>query len=201
MSRMAEIENPTACSARNALSRPEPGPLTSISNISMPCSRAFLPASSAATCAAYGVDLRLPLKPWLPADDQAMALPCASVMVITVLLNVAATWATPDVIFLRSFLRGRAPAAGLAIFLGPVPTGAALIGQRRICDAATAANGLLGDLLLAGDRDCLPLARARIGVGALAAHRQPAAMTQPAIAAQVHQPLDVHRDLAPQVAF
>jgi hypothetical protein len=60
--------------------------------------------------------LRLPLKPWLPADDQAMALPCASVMVITVLLNVAATWATPDVIFLRSFLRGRAVAvAGLAI--------------------------------------------------------------------------------------
>jgi hypothetical protein len=37
-------------------------------------------------------------------------------MVITVLLNVAATWATPDVIFLRSFLRGRAVAvAGLAI--------------------------------------------------------------------------------------
>ena len=42
-----------------------------ISNVSMPCSRALRPASSAATCAAYGVDLRLPLKPWLPEDDQA----------------------------------------------------------------------------------------------------------------------------------
>jgi len=57
------------------------------------------------------VDFRLPLKPWLPADDQAMALPCASVMVIMVLLNVAATWATPEVMFLRSFLRGRVDVA------------------------------------------------------------------------------------------
>ena len=46
-------------------------------SVSMPCSRAFLPASSAATCAAYGVDLRLPLKPCMPADDQAIVLPCA----------------------------------------------------------------------------------------------------------------------------
>src|SRR5262249_47206458 len=115
VSRLAEIETPTACSARGALSRPEPGPLTSISSISMPCSRALRPASSAATCAAYGVDLRLPLKPWLPADDQAIALPCASVMVTTVLLNVAATCATPDVMFLRSFLRGRVEVAVLAM--------------------------------------------------------------------------------------
>src|SRR5271166_290161 len=120
MSRMAVIENPTACRARNALSRPEPGPETSISSVSMPCSRAFLPASSAATCAAYGVDLRLPLKPWLPEDDQAIALPCASVMVIIVLLNVAATWATPEVMFLRSFLRVRVPVACFAIGSGPV---------------------------------------------------------------------------------
>src|SRR5580704_17309480 len=39
-------------------------------------------------------------------------------MVITVLLNVAATWATPDVMFLRSFLRGRAAVAGFAMFYG-----------------------------------------------------------------------------------
>src|SRR5580658_3838789 len=36
-------------------------------------------------------------------------------MVITGLLKVAATWATPDVIFLRSLRRGRAAAAGFAI--------------------------------------------------------------------------------------
>ena len=46
--------------------------------------------------------MRLPLKPIMPADDQAMALPCASVMVIMVLLNEAFTCATPEVMFLRS---------------------------------------------------------------------------------------------------
>ena len=45
-------DKPTACSARSADSRPEPGPLTSTSSVRMPCSIAFLPASSAATCAA-----------------------------------------------------------------------------------------------------------------------------------------------------
>src|SRR4051812_21503795 len=79
----------------------------------MPCSCAFLETSSAATCAAYGVDLREPLKPIVPADDQAMALPCASLMVIMVLLNDALTCATPDAMFLRS--RRRTRVASLAI--------------------------------------------------------------------------------------
>ena len=39
-----------------------------------------------------------------------MVLPWASVMVTIVLLNVAATCATPAMMFLRSFLRGRAVA-------------------------------------------------------------------------------------------
>src|ERR1700733_15211775 len=56
-------------------------------------------------------------------------------------------------------------------------------------------------LLLAGDRLGRTLARARVGMGALTAHRQSAAMTQAAIAAEVHQPLDVHAGLATQVAF
>ena len=37
------------------------------------------------------VDLRDPLKPCCPDDDQAMVLPCASVMVTIVLLNEAFT--------------------------------------------------------------------------------------------------------------
>src|SRR5471032_3180245 len=73
----------------------------------MPCSCAFFAASSPATCAAYGVDLREPLKPIVPADDQAMVLPCASVMVMVVLLNDEFTCATPDAIFLRSRRRMR----------------------------------------------------------------------------------------------
>src|SRR6202171_428263 len=106
-SRIEVIWKPTDCSARRADSRPEPGPQTSTSRIFMPCSIAFLPASSAATWAAYGVDLREPLKPFVPDDDQAIVLPCASVMVIIVLLNEALTCATPEVMFLRSRLRTR----------------------------------------------------------------------------------------------
>jgi hypothetical protein len=40
-----------------------------------------------------------------------------------------------------------------------------------------------------------------VGASALAPHRQAAAMTDAAVAAEVHQALDVHRGLAAQVAF
>src|SRR5271156_801390 len=93
--------------ARSADSRPEPGPDTSTSSMRMPCSAAFLTASSAAIWAANGVDLREPLKPIVPADDHEIVLPCASVMVIIVLLKVEFTCATPDAIFLRSRRRTR----------------------------------------------------------------------------------------------
>ena len=53
------------------------------------------PASSAAICAANGVDLRDPLKPMVPADDHEIVLPWASVIVIMVLLKLALTCATP----------------------------------------------------------------------------------------------------------
>src|ERR1700736_5142261 len=56
-------------------------------------------------------------------------------------------------------------------------------------------------LLLTGDGLGRTLARARIGVGALTAHRQAAAMAQAAIAAEIHQTLDVHAGLATQIAF
>src|ERR1700750_302272 len=102
----------------------------------------------------------------MPADDQDTALPCASVMVTMVLLKVAATWATPTTTFFFSFLRAR-PA-----------------------DFLSATAMLLGHFLLAGDGLGRPLAGAGIGVGALAANRQALAMTQAAIATQVHQALD-----------
>src|SRR3978361_1092216 len=56
-------------------------------------------------------------------------------------------------------------------------------------------------LLLAGDRLGRALARARVGVGTLTAHRQTAAMTQAAIAAEVHQTLDVDAHFTAQVAL
>ncbi len=68
-----------------------------------PCSIAFLAASSAASCAANGVDLREPLNPQVPADDQATTLPLTSVIETMVLLNVAEIWATPVWMFFRTF--------------------------------------------------------------------------------------------------
>src|SRR3984885_9306397 len=56
-------------------------------------------------------------------------------------------------------------------------------------------------LLLAGDRLGRPLARTRVGMGALTAHRQSAAMTQAAVAAEIHQPLDVDAGLATKIAL
>ena len=54
----------------------------------MPCSMARRAASSAASCAAKGVDLREPLNPREPAEDHATVFPFTSVMVTTVLLKV-----------------------------------------------------------------------------------------------------------------
>src|SRR5437588_7878793 len=58
--------------------------------------------ASAVTWAAKGVDLRLPLKPWAPAEPQATTLPVASVIEMIVLLNVDWMWAWPTTTFLRS---------------------------------------------------------------------------------------------------
>src|SRR5262249_43435060 len=56
--------------------------------------------------------------------------------------------------------------------------------------------------LLFGDRALArTFAGARVGAGALSADRQPAPMARAAIAADFHQPLDVHRDFLAQVAF
>src|SRR3954469_3275875 len=101
---------PSAASARTDDSRPGPGPLISTSRFLMPCSIAARPATSEATCAANGVDLRDPLKPWPPEEAQDRALPWRSVIVMIVLLNDACTCATPSDTFLRTFLRTRCAA-------------------------------------------------------------------------------------------
>src|SRR6266446_3147545 len=88
MSRMSETLRPAAAIARSADSRPAPGPLTSTVTFLRPCSIALAAASPAATWAAKGVDLRLPLKPRAPADDQEITFPDTSEMVMMVLLKV-----------------------------------------------------------------------------------------------------------------
>src|SRR6185437_4235189 len=180
--------------ALSADSRPEPGPETSTSSVRMPCSEALRTASSAAICAANGVDLREPLNPMVPAEDHEMVLPCASVMVIIVLLNDEFTWATPETMFLRS--RRRTRVASLAIETFPqsrFQTGRVLKFKWVETDQRS--------LLLAGDRLRLALAGAGVGVGALTAHRQLLAMAQAPIGSQIHQPLDVDRHFAAQVAL
>ena len=62
-----------------------------------------------------GRTLPASLKPCIPEEDHAMVFPCASVMVTMVLLKVAATCATPEMIFLRSLRRGARVVAGFAI--------------------------------------------------------------------------------------
>src|SRR4051812_45616164 len=111
---------PSEASARTDDSRPGPGPLMRTSSVLMPWSCAARPAVSAATCAANGVDLREPLKPWPPLDAHDSALPWRSVIVMIVLLNDAWTCATPSATFLRTFLRTRCAAVltgGLAMLL------------------------------------------------------------------------------------
>ena len=107
--------------ARSALSRPDPGPLTRTSSSRTPCSAAFAPASSAAICAANGVDLREPLNPIPPEVDHARVFPETSVIVTCVLLNVAFTWATAAVMFFLTFFfpAGRAMASSLLYFFLP----------------------------------------------------------------------------------
>ena len=83
-----KILNPLDCKDRKAVSLPEPGPFTWTVNVLSPCSKAFEPASSAATCAAYGVDFLDPLKPLVPAEDQETTLPFSSAIEIIVLLKV-----------------------------------------------------------------------------------------------------------------
>src|SRR5436305_3990916 len=114
----------------------------------------------------------------VPADDQAMVFPCASVMVIIVLLKVAFTCATPEAMFLRS--RRRTRVASLPI-LHPLATGRCVAcrshradiapvaprpGMRRPRSTRGAATSLLGLLFLAGDRLGRPLAGAGVGMGA-----------------------------------
>jgi hypothetical protein len=94
-----------------AVSRPEPGPLTNTSTLRTPCSCARFAAASAAICAANGVDLREPLNPISPAEDQERTAPVGSVMVTMVLLNVDLMWAWPWVTFFLSLRRGLREAA------------------------------------------------------------------------------------------
>src|SRR5262245_38398932 len=190
---MAEISRPAACSERIAASRPAPGPLTQTSTRFMPRFNASRALASAATCAANGVLLREPLNPTLPALAQVMTWPSVSVMVTIVLLKLACTCATPVVLTLRSRLRVFLTSATQNPPFRPRgPAGSALLRRARLGRGRTLhpARGLLGTFAGAG-----------VGLGALAPDRQPATVTEAPVGADIHQPLDVHLNLAAQRAL
>src|SRR6059036_2537601 len=174
-SRIERICRPAVASAWIADSRPEPGPCTRTCTRRTPRFIASRAACSAATVAANGVDFFEPWKPALPEDPQVRAFPCMSVIVMSVLLNVAVMWAMPSAS--TTFLARFAPAA-------------------LACAIYFFRRGFF-----ARDRAPRPLLGARVGVRALAAHRQSLAMPRAAVRPDVHQPLDVHRDLGPQRAL
>src|SRR5215813_1241818 len=94
-------------------------------------------------------------------------------------------WAMPSATFFLTFLRTRVLAFAMSVsILAQLLT---LLGRR----ATTRLDRLLAR----------PLPRACVGARALPANRQTAAVAHPAIAAEVHQPLDVHGHFAPQIAF
>src|SRR5512134_1403455 len=116
-SRIDLISTPAACRARIADSRPLPGPFTRMSIERRPCSRADVAAAVAACCAANGVPLREPLKPSVPALDQDTTLPSRSVIVTTVLLNEACTWAMPCATCFFSFFGFLAPTTFVLVLM------------------------------------------------------------------------------------
>src|SRR3954471_22247153 len=177
-SRTPVTSRPAACSERIAVSRPEPGPFTNTSTFWRPCSMPLRAAASAVTWAANGVDLREPLNPAPPADSQAMTLPSRSVRETIVLLNDVLMCAWPIGMFFFGRRRPRCGRFGAGLKL------------------------LLPRLLLPGHLHALrALARARVGLGVLTADRQAATMAQGAVAADLHQTLDVLRALAAQIAL
>src|SRR5574343_402218 len=118
-SEIAVILMPSAFNARTEDSRPGPGPLMRTSRFLIPHSWAALPAASAATWAANGVDLREPRKPAPPEVAQLRALPWRWVIVMMVLLNEAWTWATPSVTTRLIFFFVLAAAAALLMCVLP----------------------------------------------------------------------------------
>src|SRR5271157_4124126 len=174
---MARASIPAVDRARTADSRPEPGPLTRTSTVRSPLSPALLAAVSAACCAANGVPLRDPRNPSEPALDQAMVLPSWSAMVTMVLLKVAWTCTTRFSFFLKLFFL---PAFTGALAMLCLPCRLLLVGNGSAARA---------------------LARAGVGVRALAPHRQAAPVAQSAIGAHLDVTLDVHRDFLAEIAF
>src|SRR5262245_36785032 len=173
-------------------SRPAPGPLTRTSTSFTPNLEAFSAHASAARWAAYGVLLRLPLNPAVPAEAVHKVSPAVSVIVTIVLLNVDWMCATPR-LTLRRCLRFLL----FAMFQVVRWLGCRVV---QLCwvsstlqpnHPATSPLAEVLHALLPGDRLARALAGPGVRLAALAADREVPAVPGPAVAANVFQPLDV----------
>src|SRR5262245_5739188 len=183
------ISTPAACRARIADSRPLPGPFTRMSRDRSLLSLATVAAAVAACWAAKGVPLREPLNPRVAALDQVTTWPSMSVMVTWVLLKEAWTWAIPCTTWRFSFL----------LFLAAGFSPAALsVGLSVIFFLRSWRGGLLHR---ADHRPPRALPGAGVRVGALAPHREVAAVPHAPVGPHLHQTLDVHGDVLAEVAL
>src|SRR5699024_9328428 len=114
-------------------------------------------------------DFLLPRKPWPPEEAQEMALPWVSVTVTMVLLKEERIWTWPFSMFFFSRRR--------RITFLPV-LGAAIVYSPSL-------------LLLVGNGLLRTLAGAGVGLAALTADRQPAAVADAPVAADLAETLDV----------
>src|SRR5262244_750764 len=159
----------------------------------------MLAAFEAACCAANGVPLRDPRKPSEPELFHDRTFPFGSVMVTIVLLNDAWMCTMPNGTCLRSFF--------LKVFFLPFLSGAAA----PVVPAAASGFAinvfypvlcLCGGLFLNRNRSLArALTGACVGMGALSADRQIAAVTISAIGTDFDQPFDVQLDFLAQIAF
>src|SRR6476620_2232732 len=180
----------------------------------------MLAAFIAACCAANGVPLRDPRKPSEPELFHEITLPAMSVMVTIVLLKDACTCTSPcgtclrsfflNVFFLPFFSGAAAPpaAAGFAMsefsVLGsqfsmhPVRVSAANWEPRTKSWVLCFRRGLL---LVRNRSLARAFAGARVGMRALSADRQVAAVAVAAVGTDFDEALDVHRNFLAQIAF
>src|SRR5437016_5629134 len=128
-----------------------------------------------------------------------------SVIVTIVLLNVDWTWAIPLMPTFRSrFFFGLGAADGVGVAAASATHRSSHVTRRPSRDGGASSTGRLrgralrrrGEPLDGAGRLLRALAGPGVGAGALAARRKVLPVAQAAIGADVHQALDVHRDLA-----
>ena len=193
MSLMAVIWIPLVEKARIDDSRPAPTPDTTTETSFTPIAAARSPTSSPTLAAANGVPFLAPENPSDPEEDHVTMLPDLSPRHILVLLKVASTYSMP-VSSLRLPEREEdaepdAPLSSPFLIIRFFPIFLYVFRKlQQLCFALLAATGAHGLAYIAAHR-------AGVGLGALAARREPLGMAHSAVRTDVFEALYVAGDL------